>query len=79
MGISGISINNMSDPLEYKVGELMAKFEETLRRFDKNDEDHEIMRTEIKSLNIWRWKVVGIVIGASGIVQGLFIFLKTIL
>lgn len=66
----------MSSSLEYKIGELTAKFEETLRRFDKNDEDHLSMQVDIRSLNVWRWRVVGMVIALSGVTQGVLMAIK---
>lgn len=66
------------DQVEFKIGELTARFEEALRRFDKNDNDHASMQREIRSLNVWRWKVIGVVLGLSGIVQGIFMVIKIV-
>jgi len=55
----------------YKLGELTQGFNDVCGRLDKyeikNSREHKNIKDELKTLNVWRWKVVG-AMGAMAVV-----------
>ena len=59
----------MNNTLEFKLGELSADVKDIRKELEYNRIDHEDIKRDLKSLNTWRWKVIGAIIGISAVVQ----------
>jgi len=57
----------MTDTIDYKLGELVAKVGDLNEKLDVNSEEHKELFASIKELNVWRWKVIG----ASGVIMAI--------